>query len=419
MFWRKKSDGFDWHKHIRTTIKLRREARRQKIDDVVDLAVGGIKGAGKAGASASASGLDAMNRAIAAPFVWCGRGIAAALGWLTAGISRLMAPVGGLMERRGLAPILGLVAVIAALLGIGRAQVDGWDAVALILALGGLGLVVMLVGPPIFAGRGPAALTQLANRAADQWRRVPGLASISLPTQRGLTATALVLAAAIAGWLSAHWIGSLSMSTVSAIPGFSRPAVEGTATVVSGDTLRLNGQSIRLSGVEAPEAEQSCGGTGREARWRCGETARNQLRDLVRGKQVRCELASGGERGVCRIGAQDIAADLVSRGHIFAQQGLFSSYGRFEQDARNAKRGLWKGTAERPEEYRSRLWETAKKAAPQGCPIKGQISRNERVYVVPWQPAYRSVRVRADKGERWFCTETEAQAAGWKRHGGA
>jgi endonuclease YncB( thermonuclease family) len=332
-------------------------------------------------------------------------------------LSRLLTPVGQAMERRGLAPLIGLIGAISVLLGIGRAQVDGWDAIALLLALCGLGMIVTVVAPPILAGRGPVTLTVIARRSSDMWTRVPGLKSSTLQVQRGLTATALLAAVGFAAWLGSSWIGSLSMSAVSAIPGLSRPVIEGTASAVAGDILRINSQTIRLSGVEAPELHQDCGGQGRERRWRCGETARAQLRDLVRGKQVRCELASDGERGLCRIGTADIAADLVSRGHIFAQQGLFSSYGRLEQDARNARLGLWRGSAERPQEYRSRLWEAAKKRAPQGCPIKAQITRRDRVYVVPWQAGYGRVRVRVDKGERWFCSEQEAQAAGFKRQG--
>ena len=421
MFWRKKSDGFDWHKHVRTTIKLRREARKQKLDDAVDVALGGIKGVGKAGVSAGASGFDAVNRAIAAPFVWCGRSIAASLGWLSGGMAKVLAPAGGIMERKGLAPVVGLVAVVAGLLGLGRAQVEGWDVVALVLGLGALAVLVMLVAPPIFAGRGPATLTNLAGKGADLWKRVPGLSAVSLPVRRGLTAVAVLIGLAGAGWLASGAISRLPLSAVSSIPGLSRPPVEGGASVVSGDTLRLNTQLVKLAGIEAPEPEQSCGGQGREARWRCGEAARAGLRDLVRGKQVRCDVGAANGKGImsgtCKIGTTDVAADLVTRGHVFANQGLFSSYSRLEQDARNAKRGLWKGASERPEEYRARLWETAKKAAPQGCPIKGQISRNERLYVVPWQPAYTRVRIRQDKGERWFCTEQEAQAAGWKRQG--
>jgi hypothetical protein len=36
------------------------------------------------------------------------------------------------------------------------------------------------------------------------------------------------------------------------------------------------------------------------------------------------------------------------------------------------------------------------------------------VYVLPWSPDYRRVRVRSQRGERWFCTEEEAVAAGWQ-----
>jgi hypothetical protein len=35
-------------------------------------------------------------------------------------------------------------------------------------------------------------------------------------------------------------------------------------------------------------------------------------------------------------------------------------------------------------------------------------------YVMPWQQDYARARVRTQKGERWFCSEQEAKAAGWK-----
>lgn len=422
MLWRRKSDGFDWHKHVRTTIKLRREARKQKLDDAVELAMGGIKGAGRAGVSAGVSSLDTMNRAIAAPFVWFGRAIATVLTAISNGMATAMSPLGTITEGRGRASIMGLVAVIAGLLGFGRAQVEGWDVVSVILCALSAVLLIVLLGPPIFAGRGPAALTAISARIGTFWQRLPGLSEVSVPVQRGLTASVLLVSAVAAGWFGARMLGSLTASTVGSIPGLSRPAIEGVPLVLAGDSLRINGQVIKLAGIEAPEADQQCGGQGREARWRCGEQARNQLRDLVRNKQVRCEVSGAGSAvatGTCKMGATDIAAELVTRGHVFSQQGLFSSYGRLEQDARNAKKGVWKGAAERPDEYRARLWETAKKSSPQGCPIKGQISRNDRTYLVPWQAGYAKVRIRPDKGERWFCSEQEAQAAGWRKMGGA
>ena len=52
-----------------------------------------------------------------------------------------------------------------------------------------------------------------------------------------------------------------------------------------------------------------------------------------------------------------------------------------------------------------------------GCDIKGNISYDtgERIYHVPGQEYYAETRINLLNGERWFCTEAEAQAAGWQR----
>lgn len=422
MFWRKKSDGFDWHKHVRTTIKLRREARKKRVNDAVDLAVGGVKGVGKAGASASAASLDAVSRGIGAPFVWLSRGLGSGLSALSSGLSKAFAPAGRLTERRGVAPMLGLAGAIAGLLGLARARVEGWDVIALALGLGGLALLALLVGPPLFSGRGPASMRKAADALTGLLERLPAFTRVSVTAQRAITASLVLAAVAGTGWLGAQAIGRLPASTLAAIPGLSRPPVEGMAAAISGDTLRINGQAIRLSGVEAPLIEQMCGERqGRERRFRCGEAALKELRELVRGKPVTCELGSTDARGTrlatCRAGTTDLAADLVTRGHIFAEAGLFAAYGRQEQDARNARRGIWKGTVERPEEFRARHIQAAAKSAPGGCTIKGRVQRGEKIYVVPWSNAYRGTRVREDRGERWFCSEAEAIAAGWRAPG--
>jgi len=49
------------------------------------------------------------------------------------------------------------------------------------------------------------------------------------------------------------------------------------------------------------------------------------------------------------------------------------------------------------------------------CPIKGNISaKGEKIYHMPWSPAYAKTRINVSKGERWFCNEKEAVAAGWR-----
>lgn len=52
-----------------------------------------------------------------------------------------------------------------------------------------------------------------------------------------------------------------------------------------------------------------------------------------------------------------------------------------------------------------------------GCEIKGNISykTGEKVYYMPGDPDYDKTVIDPDYGERWFCTEAEAQANGWKR----
>jgi hypothetical protein len=51
------------------------------------------------------------------------------------------------------------------------------------------------------------------------------------------------------------------------------------------------------------------------------------------------------------------------------------------------------------------------------CTIKGNISINsgERIFHVPGQRDYDSTTIRGDYGERWFCSEDDAIAAGWRK----
>jgi hypothetical protein len=53
----------------------------------------------------------------------------------------------------------------------------------------------------------------------------------------------------------------------------------------------------------------------------------------------------------------------------------------------------------------------------QTCNIKGNISvsTGERIYHMPGQTYYSDTKIDARFGERWFCSEGEARAAGWRR----
>ena len=51
----------------------------------------------------------------------------------------------------------------------------------------------------------------------------------------------------------------------------------------------------------------------------------------------------------------------------------------------------------------------------QGCTIKGNLSENGDIYHMPGDERYAETRIDTSRGEQWFCTAAEAEAAGWRR----
>ncbi|MBB4396640.1 hypothetical protein [Bradyrhizobium sp. ERR14] len=50
------------------------------------------------------------------------------------------------------------------------------------------------------------------------------------------------------------------------------------------------------------------------------------------------------------------------------------------------------------------------------CLIKGTVDRNgERIYHLPGQLSYEQIDMTKKPGERWLCSEAEAEATGWRK----
>lgn len=49
------------------------------------------------------------------------------------------------------------------------------------------------------------------------------------------------------------------------------------------------------------------------------------------------------------------------------------------------------------------------------CRVKANVSDSGRIYHVPGQQYYGATRINQLMGERWFCSEADARAAGWRR----
>ncbi len=198
--------------------------------------------------------------------------------------------------------------------------------------------------------------------------------------------------------------------------------LEGPARVIDGQTLIVDRQKIRLEGIDAPELNQKCRYTrGRSKRiryWSCGRRAAGVLKSMVRAERVSCKGYRDNQLGVltavCTVKNKNINHEMVARGYAWAAINGDQDYLEGQLLAQKAKSGVWRGQSEPPWEYREKLWKAAEKRAPEGCPIKGNINSRGRLYYVPWSPSYKKIRIRTNRGERWFCSEKQAVMAGWR-----
>lgn len=154
--------------------------------------------------------------------------------------------------------------------------------------------------------------------------------------------------------------------------------------VVDGDTLEINGRKVRLHGIDAPEAGQSCKKAG-GGMWPCGKKAIEALKALTAVDYVTCD-DRGADRydrtiGVCSVDGKIINAMMVSEGLAWAFRKYSMDYVVLEDNARERRFGVWQAETETPWDYRSHKWDVAKQQTPDGCPIKGNISKQGNIII--------------------------------------
>ena len=71
-----------------------------------------------------------------------------------------------------------------------------------------------------------------------------------------------------------------------ALPAFAD--VTGKPRIIDGDTVEIAGERIRLNGIDAPEAKQTCLDEAGK-RWRCGQEATFALLNLVGNHWITCK----------------------------------------------------------------------------------------------------------------------------------
>lgn len=220
---------------------------------------------------------------------------------------------------------------------------------------------------------------------------------------------------------------SPSPSVTAALPDGLTPAV--VTHVVDGDTIdvEIGGQTyrVRYIGIDTPETVDPNRPVG------CyGAEASDYNKSLVHGQTVGLEKDVSETDRYGRLlryvwlGGEMVNAILVRDG--YAQASTYppdvkyqDTFLQLQREAREAGRGLWGAACASPTPTAA-----VGGAGGGGCDfsgtseplIKGNISSSgEKIYHVPGQEYYTRTVIDGAKGERWFCTEAEAVAAGWRK----
>jgi endonuclease YncB( thermonuclease family) len=236
-----------------------------------------------------------------------------------------------------------------------------------------------------------------------------------------------------------RWIVSLVGMALTALPVFASE-ITGIPRIVDGDTVEIGQTKIRLSGIDAPETDQICLDVKAE-KWACGIVARDKLIRHSNGQAWECTTTGTDQysRSLanCFIEGEDVSAWMVRSGWALSFVRYSHAYDADEAAARDAGAGLWSGSFIAPWDWRHRNKTTiilgrasvpvnaqtillgavsASEAPSPECVIKGNVNRKgERIYHLPGQLNYVQINMTKGLGERWFCTEAEADAAGWRR----
>lgn len=174
--------------------------------------------------------------------------------------------------------------------------------------------------------------------------------------------------------------------------------------VYDGDTfLTKDKRKIRLASIDAPE------------KGNCGyEQAKEQLEKLIKNKPLYIKVVYIDD------GYRLISYVYTTKGSVNAQL-LKSGWARVVKRNDFEKRKI-STASEYAKENDLGIYSPlclSKEPDKPDCLVKGNISkeRNTKIYSMPGCAAYEQIFIQKDKGDQWFCTEKQAQKAGFTRSG--
>ena len=124
--------------------------------------------------------------------------------------------------------------------------------------------------------------------------------------------------------------------------------------VVDGDTIHLNGEKIRFTGIDTPELKQTCIKEG--IIYSCGVTAKEILIEKIADNKIEC-ISEGKDQykrtlAECFVNNVSLSSYLVRRGYAFAYRKYSKKFIADEDYAKVNQIGMWSMEFDYPWDYR-------------------------------------------------------------------
>jgi endonuclease YncB( thermonuclease family) len=124
--------------------------------------------------------------------------------------------------------------------------------------------------------------------------------------------------------------------------------------IVDGDTIYLNGEKIRFSGIDTPELKQTCIKDGTKNT--CGITAKQMLINKIGNNIVEC-ISEGKDQykrtlAECFVNNESLSSYLVRSGYAFAYRRYSKKFIIDEDYAKSNQLGMWSMKFVYPWDYR-------------------------------------------------------------------
>ena len=146
-------------------------------------------------------------------------------------------------------------------------------------------------------------------------------------------------------------------------------SIYGKAKVVDGDTININGEKIRFTGIDAPESfyrgkKQAC--YLNEKKVFCGELSKEKLKEKIGSNLIFCKREKnkdtyGRTLAECFVDGESLSIFMVRNGYAFDfVRYSKKKYAEDEAYAKANKLGLWTMEFEYPWEWRKKIREQNK-----------------------------------------------------------